>query len=446
MSLKLSISGARGIVGESLTPDVVTRLAAAFAEGRQGETVLVGGDPRVSGPVVRKALIAGLNGAGCSVLDCGICMTPSMLFAVKTRGAAGGVLVTASHNPIEWNALKFVGRDGFFLGADDGARLKAAYETNDLHWVAYDELGSAKDGPRLFDDHRDAILNHPWIDVPAIRARKFRVVVDGTGGAGSEDTVELLHALGCDVVPLHCEMTGFFPRPPEPKPENLGELCDLVKSKQAAVGFALDPDGDRLSLVADTGRALSEEATVALSVAHVLKKTPGPVVVNLSTSRVSEDLAAQAGVPFYRTPVGEAHVSRRMREVGAAIGGEGNGGVMVPSLHPMRDAAMGMAVVLQSLAEGETGLDAQERALPQYVILKSVVAADTFDRNDLVAALTKRFGKARIDERDGLHLSWERSWLQIRSSNTEPIVRLFAEAPTEDEAARLRDAASEVLS
>ncbi|NNE10113.1 MAG: phosphoglucosamine mutase [Gemmatimonadetes bacterium] len=446
MSLKLSISGARGIVGESLTPDVVTRLAAAFAEGRQGGTVLVGGDPRISGPVVRNALIAGLNGAGCSVLDCGICMTPSMLYAVKKRGAAGGVLVTASHNPIEWNALKFVGGDGFFLGAEDGARLKAAYETGDLPWVAYDALGSEEKGPRLFEDHRDAILNHPWIDVPAIRARRFRVVVDGTGGAGSKDTVELLHALGCDVVPLHCEMTGFFPRPPEPKPENLGELCDLVKTKQAAVGFALDPDGDRLSLVAETGRALSEEATVALSVAHVLKKAPGPVVVNLSTSRVSEDLAANAGVPFYRTPVGEAHVSLHMREVGAAIGGEGNGGVMVPSLHPMRDAAMGMAVVLQSLTEAETGLDDQERALPQYVILKSVVSADTFDRDDLVAALVKRFGKARVDERDGLHLSWERSWLQIRSSNTEPIVRLFAEAPTEDEAARLRDAASEVLS
>lgn len=446
MSLKLSISGARGIVGESLTPDTVTRLAAAFATGRQGETVLVGGDPRISGPVVRQALIAGLNGAGCSVLDCGICMTPSMLFAVKKRGAAGGVLVTASHNPIEWNALKFVGRDGFFLGADDGAKLKTAYETDALPWASYDSLGTSSAGPRLFDDHRDAILHHPWIDVAAIRERNFRVVVDGTGGAGSHDTVELLQELGCDVVPIHCEMTGFFPRPPEPKPENLGELCDAVKTNQAAVGFALDPDGDRLSLVAETGRALSEEATVALSVAHVLKKSPGPVVVNLSTSRVSEDLAASASVPFHRTPVGEAHVSLKMREVGAAIGGEGNGGVMVPSLHPMRDAAMGMAIVLQSLAETETGLDELERSLPQYVILKSVVPADTFDRKDLVAALTERFGKARVDERDGLHLSWERSWLQIRSSNTEPIVRLFAEAPTEQEAARLRDAASNALS
>jgi phosphomannomutase len=281
--------------------------------------------------------------------------------------------------------------------------------------------------------------------VDAIRARKFRVVVDGTGGAGSVDTVELMKALGCSVVPLHCEMNGYFPRPPEPKPENLGTLCDLVRMERADVGFALDPDGDRLSLVSETGRALSEEATVALAVEYVLETAPGPVVVNLSTSRASEDLAARAGVPFRRTPVGEAHVALAMRETGAAIGGEGNGGVMVPSLHPMRDAAMGMALTLQSLVGSKKGLDERERALPRYVILKSMISADTFDRTVLASVLTERFGKARIDESDGLHLSWENSWLQVRSSNTEPIVRLFAEAPTEREAARLRDAASEAL-
>ncbi|MFH1279880.1 MAG: phosphoglucosamine mutase [Candidatus Eisenbacteria bacterium] len=443
--LKLGVSGARGVVGTGLTPETIIRLGAAFAAPRKGKTILVGGDTRPTGPMVRGALIASLAGAGCDVLDCGICPTPTILYAVKRRDVGGGVLVTASHNPIEWNALKFVSERGFFLGPEEGEELARRYREGGREWVPYDRVGRLAEGPDVVAEHLEGILGLDFIDEEKIRRRRWKVALDGVGAAGCRIGKELLRRLGCEVTAVHCEESPRFPRPPEPRPENLGDLARAVKESGAAVGFALDPDADRLSLVAAGGRALSEERTVAFAVDHLLSVRPGPVVVNLSTSLAVEDLAARYGVPFHRTPVGEAHVAAKMVEVGAAAGGEGNGGVMVPALHPMRDAAMGMALVLQAMTGHGMDLNEWDRRLPVYALRKAVVPADEWNRETLVSRLAGRFGTAEVDERDGIRLSWERKWVHVRPSNTEPVVRVFAEAPGEEEADELQAEAAEAV-
>ncbi len=444
--LKLTISGARGIVGESLTAGVVVRLGGAFAGLVGGGTVLIGRDTRRTGPMVRDALRAGLTAAGSPVRDCGICSTPGLLLGVRRRDdIAGGVIVTASHNPIEWNALKFVGPDGAFLSPEAGDEVKRLFGAPEDPGVSWNLVGTVTAGPPVEEEHVEAVLRCELIDVEAIRARRFPVVLDGTGGAGAKGALALLDALDCDVTAIHCDADGTFPRPPEPKPENLGDLCEAVSRSGAAVGFALDPDGDRLSLVSGGGHPLVEEATVALAVRYVLSKRKGPVVVNLSTSRASEDLAAISGVPFYRTPVGEAHVAAKMVETGAVIGGEGNGGVMLPAVHPARDALVGIALTLQSMADGGGSIGEQAEALPSYEIRKTVLSADPFDRDALEKRLADALGECSIDRRDGIRFDWKDRWLHVRASNTEPVVRIIAEAPDGEGAKRLLVAAAEAL-
>ncbi len=444
-SLKLGVSGARGIVGESLDPIVTVRLAAAFGAPLAGRTVLVGGDTRRTGPMVRHSLFGGLTGVGCDVLDCGICPTPSILLALSRRELGGGILVTASHNPIEWNALKFVSGEGFFLGPGEGEALARRFHAGETGFVSHDRVGTVEPGPDVEEEHLDAVLHMPWLDVKRVRKRKWKVVVDGVGGAGIRLAPALLERLGCEVEAIHCEDTGSFPRPPEPKPENLGDLCDRVRESGADAGFALDPDGDRLSLVGPGGEPISEEHTVAIVTAYVLSRRPGPVVINLSTSRTTEELAERCGVPVYRTPVGEAHVAAEMVSKKAVIGGEGNGGVMVPALHPMRDAAAGIALVLQAMTDGGKSLGELDGELPRYVLLKRIVSADSLNEDAFSAALRSRFGDAEEDRRDGLRLSWGRKWVHIRPSNTEPVVRLFAEAPEEGEAREIQEAAAHAV-
>jgi len=446
-SLKLGVSGARGVVGDSLTPEVVVRLGAAFAAGREGETVLVGSDTRPTGPLVRHALFAGLAGAGCSVADAGICATPSILNAIRNRMGefGGGVIVTASHNPIEWNALKFVSRDGFFLSPAEGEALVRIFRGEaSPPYAAYDRIGSIEAGPDVTAEHLDAVLRLPYLAADQVAEKRWKVVLDGVGGAGIPLATVLLERLGCEVIALHCTMDGSFPRPPEPKPENLGDLCDTVRTTGADAGFALDPDGDRLSLVTGDGRALSEERTVALVADYVLSREPGPVVVNLSTSRAIEDLAARYGVPFYRTPVGEAHVAAEMVKRGAAVGGEGNGGVMVPAIHPMRDAATGIALILQAMTDGGT-MEELDRRIPEYVLRKEVFPAEAWDEDRLIGEMTGRFGDAEVDRRDGVRLAWANRWIQVRPSNTEPVVRVYAEAPESEEAAALQEVAGAIV-
>jgi phosphomannomutase len=425
----IGVSGVRGRVDRDFTPRVAATFAHAFGRLVGGGSVVVGRDTRPSGTTFRHALLSGLLYSGCDVIDVGICPTPTVLFTVRDRGAAGGVAITASHNPREWNAFKFVGPDGAFLGAEGMDALRRAVEAVPGGAETGIGAGTVTPWPEGIDRHIDAILGLDLVDPGAIRRRGLRVVLDGCNGAGAALTPRLLERLGCEVEPLFCALDGDFPRVPEPRPEHLGALCERVRETGADVGMAHDPDADRLSLVDGTGRALGEEMTLALAVRFVLGRSKGPVATNLSTSRMIDDIAAERGVEVHRTPVGEIHVARRLAEVGGVVGGEGNGGVILPALHLTRDAPMAAVLILQYLAESGRSLAELVSEMPAYSMVKGRVELADGRRVDF-AEIRDASSGASIDERDGLKLSWEREWVHVRRSGTEPIVRIIAEAET----------------
>lgn len=437
--LMVSVSGVRGRVGAGLTPEVIGTFAAAFgayAKGRgPGKTVVIGRDSRVSGPMFVRAATAALQSAGCDVVDVGIAPTPSVQLAVEDLGAAGGLAVTASHNPVEWNALKFIGPSGMFLDGAEGAEMRA-YLDGEIPRVGVHELGGWRSDGGAVDRHLERILRLPFLDVERVRAARFHVALDCVRGAGGTIFPRLLEALGCTVEGIHLETDGLFPREPEPIAENLGELEDLVRRSGAAIGLATDPDADRLSLVSERGEAIGEDFTLALAAKLVLRHRPGPVVTNLSTSRVVEDVAVAAGVPFHRAPVGEINVARRMQAEGATIGGEGNGGVILPDVHLTRDAPLAAALVLQLLAETGEPLSQLAAEIGRYEIVKEKLPRPNRPLDAVYQALERRFPDAAADRQDGLRLDWpaRRSWAHLRPSGTEPIVRIICEAPTREEA------------
>ncbi len=439
-SLMVSVSGIRGRVGESLTPEVVTTYAAAFgawarAKGRSNE-VVVGRDSRVSGPMFHGIVLGALQAVGCRVIDIGLTTTPTCQLAVEDRHAAGGLMLSASHNPIEWNALKFIGPTGLFLEADEGVEMRSLVERG-IPYVTWDKLGSVEPYAGAIDAHIEKVLSIPYLEVDRIRARRFKVALDCVRGAGGAIMPKLLAALGCQVGAINMETDGRFPRPPEPVAENLGELETLVRETGAEVGFAVDPDVDRLALVSDEGKAIGEDYTLALAARVVLRHRRGPVVTNLSTSRVVEDVAVSAGVPLIRAPVGEVNVAVRMRTEKAPIGGEGNGGVILSELHLGRDAPVGVALVLQLLLEEGRPLSQIVRELPRYVIVKDKLDRPSVALDSVYNALRGAFPGAAADTQDGLRLAWSDRWVHVRPSGTEPIVRVIAEAPTAEEADEL---------
>jgi phosphomannomutase len=368
--------------------------------------------------------------------------------AVEHHRAGAGLILTASHNPIEWNALKFVGPDGIFLDAGAGERVRALAGEGPPR-TGWDGLGEVREDPGAVERHLDAILRLPVIDVTAIRRRRFHVGVDCVRGAGAVAILPLLERLQCRVSGINLETDGRFPRPPEPVPENLGELGRLVRESGADLGFAVDPDVDRLAIVDETGRAIGEDYTLAFAVRAVLDRRSNPakrptVVVNLSTSLVVEDAAHAVGASVLRAPVGEANVARAIRDEGAAIGGEGNGGVMLPALHIGRDAPLGVALILHLLATTGVTVSGLVAAAPRYTIVKAKGPRGP-ELEPLYDRLRRRFADATADGRDGLRLSWADRWLHIRPSGTEPIVRLIAEAPTASEAEELVAAGRELL-
>jgi phosphomannomutase len=380
---------------------------------------------------------------GCAVIDCGLIPTPTAQLAVEHHGAGGGIVLTASHNPIEWNALKFVGPDGVFLDADTGARLLALVE-GDIPRAAWDRVGEVRKDDGAVARHLDRLLALPDLDVAAIRRRRFGVALDCVRGAGGTIMPRLLEALGCRVEVINGQTDGRFPRPPEPVPEHLGDLGAAVRRAGAQVGIAVDPDVDRLALVDETGAAIGEDYTLAFAVEAVLRRRRGPVVVNLSTSLVVDDAARAFGVPVQRAPVGEANVARAMRVAHAVVGGEGNGGVMLPALHLGRDAPVAAALVLDLLATDAAGIAARVAARPRYAIVKAKAPRGP-DLSAVYRALEARFGDAAPDRQDGLRLAWPDRWLHVRPSGTEPIVRLIAEAPSRADADALVAAARDVL-
>lgn len=452
--LIVGVSGIRGVIGESLTPEVVLACAQAMGEFVAGQPVVLGRDSRPSGEMLGDLVAAGLTAAGCDVHDLGICPTPSVGVIVQHLRTAGGVQVSASHNPSPYNGLKLFGSDGAVLAPASGQRFLELLRAGTTRRVDHAHIGHRVRHDLLLDEaeehnfdyadvHQALILKQ--IDVSALRKRRFRVVVDANHGAGGYLAERLLAALGCEVELIGETPDGEFAHPPEPTAENLQHLGPEVTRLQADVAFALDPDADRLAILDETGRYLSEELTLALAAQYRLSKQPGPIVINMSTSRVTEDLARRFGCSVHRTPVGEAHVVAAMREVGAVLGGEGNGGVIDPRVGWVRDPFIGMALVLSLMVERGRPVSQLADDLPRYVLLKEKLPLARAGLAGFYAALKKQWPQAECDERDGLRLVIQDGWLHARPSNTEPIVRLFVEAPSAEQAADLLAAARRLL-
>ncbi len=446
-TLIASVSGVRGIVGKDLTPEFMARYAAAFgllAREAGGSAVAIGRDARTSGPMFAAAVGAGLESVGVDVIDCGLVPTPTLQLAVEFHEAAGGIVITASHNPVEWNALKFVGSDGLFLGKEAANRLFEIAEEDRIERCAWDTLGSIATDDFAVQRHLESVLGLEIVDTNAIRSRGFKVALDCVRGAGGTIMPALLDRLGCKVAGIDLETDGRFTRAPEPVPANLGNLGDLVRTSRADMGLAVDPDVDRLAVVDGSGTPIGEDYTLAFAVQAVLERCRGPVVANLSTSLVVDDAAREFDVRVKRVPVGEANVAQAMRAESAVIGGEGNGGVMLPDLHLGRDAPVAAILILDALARSGQSVADLVASRPRYAIVKAKTGRGS-SLDEVYAALLRRFPDAETDRQDGLRLAWSQSWLHVRPSGTEPIVRMIAEAPTENTAATLVAAAKQAM-
>jgi len=432
-----SVSGLRGIVGADLVPAVVTRYAEAFGSfvaGRGGREVALARDSRQSGPAFAAAAADGLTAAGVDVVDLGMVPTPTAQLAVELQQLGGGIVVTASHNPVEWNALKFVGAGGRFLTRADAEAFFALVDGKGGPRTPTGRVGKRRRDADAVGRHLGRVLGLPWLDLPGIRSRRFRVALDCVRGAGATIMPALLEALGCEVRAINLEPDGRFPREPEPIPEHLGELGALVREARADLGIAVDPDVDRLALVDETGRPVGEDYTLALAVRAVLAQGLGPVVTNLSTSLVVDDAAREFGVAVERAPVGEANVVERMAASKAVIGGEGNGGVILPEVHLGRDAPVAATLAFALLASRGATLSALVNSWPRYTIVKAKIPRPPGSLEPAYGRLARAMPGAAEDRQDGLRLSLADRWVHVRPSGTEPVVRIIAEAPSREAA------------
>ena len=440
--LMVSVSGVRGRVGEALTPEIIAKFASGFgawAKKRAGDRrarIVVGRDSRVSGPMFQPVVISALQSVGCDVILVDMAPTPTIQLAVEHHHAAGGLAITASHNPIEWNALKFIGPTGLFLDGTESAEMRAVVE-GVIPRAQWNELGTVETDTDAVQRHIDLVLSLPFIDVEGIRKRSFSVALDCVRGAGGAFMPKLLDRLGCKVTAINLETDGRFPRAPEPVAENLGDLEKLVRDANAEIGFAVDPDVDRLALVSNEGRAIGEDYTLALAAKVVLRHREGDVVTNLSTSRIVDDIAREQNRRVIRAPVGEVNVATKMRSSKAPVGGEGNGGVILSEVHLGRDAPLGAALILQLLLEEGKSLSEIVASYPRYSIVKDKLARPRAPLDAVYASLKDVFRDAEVDTQDGLRLTWADRWVHVRPSGTEPIVRVIAEAPSAAEASAL---------
>ncbi len=438
-----SVSGVRGLTAGEVTPDVVRRYGGAFAARTPGD-IAVGWDSRSGGDVLKDAVAAGIIEAGGRVVDVGVVPTPTVGVVVKRHGLAGGVMITASHNPEEYNGLKFFSRRGVFLDGEEVARLFAAVDA-----VAEAPIGTPRDARepgasdvRRMDDavgeHVALVLASPLVNVPAVSAARPRIVVDCVNAAGSVILPRLLRELGCEVVELYTDTGLGFPRGAEPMPEHLEALSHTVVAESAVAGFACDPDADRLAVVDERGTPIGEEFTLAIAARVVLEIRRGPIVANMSTSRMMDDLAQEFEVPIHRTPIGEINVVAKMEEVGAVVGGEGNGGVILPDVHMGRDSATAAALVVSGMATGESGAVSELAArFTHYFSVKKKLKLDSATPEGIIEAMREAFPGGELDLTDGAKIAWPDRWIHARMSGTEPVVRVIAEAAREDDANRL---------
>lgn len=444
-TLMVSISGIRGVVGDGLDPKTIVEFASAYADFIGSGTIVIGRDSRITGEMVKNVLFGTLTAKGLDVIDIGIVPTPTVQLTVKNHKAAGGIAISASHNPNQWNALKLLNGTGQFMTPEEHAQLKARMSSNIYEYRSWDKIGKMTAFPEAIDEHIEAVKKISCVDIEAIKKRKFRVVADCVNGAGYEVIPRFLREFGCEVIELNCEATGIFPRLPEPIPENLVETFETVKKSNVDIGIVVDPDVDRLVLITEKGEPFIEENTIAQAVQFYLKKRPGSVAVNLSTTRAVHDIAAQNNCQSFKAPVGEANVVKKMKEVNAVIGGEGSGGVILPEVHYGRDALVGIALTLQHLLEFGGTMSELKASLPQYSIAKRRINLTTQKPAEIFALLKAKHPEAEVVEEDGLRLDFADYWIHCRSSNTEPIIRVICEAKDQATADRIADEYLQVM-
>jgi phosphomannomutase len=439
----ISVSGLRGIVGTTLTPEVVVRYTAAFVAQLSPGPIVVTYDGRTTGPMFLEIIGGVIAASGRKVLAANVAATPTTGVLIREHQAAGGIQISASHNPPEYNGLKLFSSQGRVFPADQGAKVLERFRAGKLAWVTHESIGNIVPISDTTSAHWNLIQQ--IVDVQLIKKKKLSVLLDSNHGSGSIMARKLLAELGCRVKILGGEPNGRFEHPPEPTEDNLQGILATVKEAKVDVGFCQDPDADRLAVIDEQGRYLGEEQTLAMCVDHVLRRRKGPIVTNCSTSRMTEDLCLKYQVPFYRSAVGEANVCDLMLQHGAILGGEGNGGVIDPRIGYVRDSFVGMAMLLEAMASRDKTMSQLAEELPKYAIHKSKIRFPNSALNAGFSALEKHFAGAKIDKLDGLRLDWDNKWLLVRASNTEPVVRAIAEAPTENEAAALCKQASDVL-
>ncbi|PKL35081.1 MAG: phosphoglucosamine mutase [Spirochaetae bacterium HGW-Spirochaetae-1] len=442
-TLMKSVSGIRGVVGDSLTPELIVSISSAFARYAGRGNIIIGRDSRPTGQVISDLVSSVLSLCGCNVIDIGIVPTPTVQLMVEEKKAAGGIVISASHNPIEWNAFKLINKSGTFLNSAEIQKF-FKYMEDDHSYVKWDKIGTITRDNSASDLHIGKVLN--IVNAARIRKKKFSIVLDSVNGAGSIITQTLLAKLGCRTVPLYCEINGRFPRGAEPIPENLTDLSLAVKKNRTDLGFAQDPDADRLAIVDENGNPIGEENTIALVTEHLLSREKGRVVINLSTTKAVEDIAAKYGVKVKRTRVGEINVVDEMRKNGARIGGEGNGGVISPEVHLGRDSLVGIGYILDMMAERNKTLSELVASLPSYVMKKGKVSIrGNAGSATIMTRLQGEFKGEKISTLDGLRIDFVKhevfkgGWVHLRASNTEPIFRIIAEGKSAVQTAKIYD-------
>ncbi len=436
-NLKISISGVRGVIGESLTPDLLVRFAESFGTYMGGGTVVVGRDTRTSGEMVLHAVLSGLISSGCRVVNLDIVPVPTVQFTVRKLKASGGIAITASHNPAQWNALKFVRGDGCFLNHYQARELLDIYHQGEYAKVPASEFHAPTRHPAAIDEHIAAIIKH--IGKLPERPRRLRAVVDCVNGAGSVMSAKTLKKLGADVITINDKPDGLFPRPPEPLPENLSALCEAVIRHKADIGFAQDADADRLAIVDETGRPIGEDYTLVIGVDSVLRKTPGTVVVNLATSSAIDHIAASYDCRILKSKIGEINVTEMMQDESAVVGGEGNGGVIYPAVNMARDSFTAMTLALHRLHDSGGTLSQLISSYPRYSMVKNTARCPLHLAQETVAHLIKKYKNHQLDLTEGIKIIFDDAWVIVRPSNTEPILRIISEAPTREQAQAIND-------
>jgi len=437
MALMISVSGIRGVFGTDLTPENLARFTAAYGTWLKGGTVVLGRDSRVTGQICEDIVASTLASVGCNVIKVGIVPTPTVAMGVLRHNADGGIIISASHNPAQWNALKLLNGTSEFMTADEGKEMITIADSGKFAYKMYDEIGTISEDNDLLDYHIEEILKLEYINPETIRSANLSVAVDAVNGAGSVGVPLLLEKLGVETVhTIHCTPNGLFPHNPEPLPEHLTEICDLVKKSGADIGVVTDPDADRLALVDNTGTLFGEEYTQATVFDFILGKKSGDSATNLSSSRVADDITEKYGGKCHRSAVGEINVVKKMQQVDAVVGGEGSGGIIVPDLHYGRDALVGIACVLQHLAERTVSSSELRASYPDYYMSKSKIQLDELGKeaDEVLEIVKKHYADLNPNTIDGVKIDFEEGWVHLRKSNTEPIIRIYTEGKSLKEA------------